>query len=519
MPTPLPTFYRLISQHRHSFPQATAILYRGERFTFSDLYARTNKIANGLAGLGVGDGDRILWLGQNAHRLVELLLACSRLGASLCIANWRQSAEELAFIVEDFDAKVIFWQDEEVGTLLREVRAAARSDSIWLAHDRSGDESYEGLLGRSSSEAGVETTSQPHERAFLVLYTAAFDGSPNGAQLSEMGLYLQSLVHVGALEIKPGNVTLVSTPFFHIVAWLDFLPTFMLGGKAVIARRTDAKELMELIHQERACTGRVHAPTARQIAELNVEGRYDLTCFRSSLAIPGWTEMTRRGPDMGGTGQTEVAGPIVIGAYAGHGSTPFCGRIAPIAEARIVDENGDDLPAGELGELWIRGPVAGLGYWNRPELNEARLADGWWKTRDLVRRDLDGTISFVAPKLQMIKSGGENVYPAEVEAVIRSHPGVLNAGIIGVPDPQWTQLVTAVVVLAPGASVAAGELIRYVRERIAHYKSPRAVHFVEELPMRGPVPDYRALDALFGGGNYPGQVRASSASVPADSRS
>jgi acyl-CoA synthetase (AMP-forming)/AMP-acid ligase II len=516
--TPLPTFYRLIGQHRHSFPATTAIVYRGQRFTFGDLYERTNRIANGLASLGVGEGDRILWLGQNAHRLVELLFACSRLGAALCVSNWRQSVSELRFIVEDFDAKVIFWQEEEVGDVLREVRASTRSQGAWLVHDGAGDGSYEGLLARSSADAGREAVSQPHQRALLVLYTAAFDGSPNGAQLSEIGLYLQSLVHIAALEIKPANVALVSTPLFHIVAWLDFLPTFMLGGKAVIARRTKARELLELIHNERACTGRVQAPTARQIAELNQDGKYDLSCFRSSLAIPGWTEMTRRGPDMGGAGQTEVAGPIVIGAYSGQGSTPFCGRIAPIAEARIVDEDGREVAPGELGELLIRGPVTGLGYWNRPALNGERLSNGWWKTSDLVRRDPDGTISFVAPKLQLIKSGAENVYPAEVEAVIRSHPGISNAAIIGVPDPQWTQLVTAIVVRVPGASVEAGDVIQYVRERIAHYKAPRRVHFTDELPMRGQVPDYRALDVRFGGGNYPGQRRVSTVPATEDRR-
>jgi acyl-CoA synthetase (AMP-forming)/AMP-acid ligase II len=507
--TPLPTLYRLIGQHRHSFPNAVAIVSREERFSFATLYERANRLANGLADLGVREGDRVLWLGQNSHRLLELLLACSRLGASLCPANWRQSAQELRFIVDDFAAKVVFWQAEEVGPILQEVRAASSHKALWLSHDGEGSDSYEGLLDRSSPEAGPEATAQPHERVLLVLYTAAFTGVPNGAQISEMGLYLQSLVHIAALEIKPANVALVSTPLFHIVAWLDLLPTFMLGGKVVIARRTDARELVELIHNERARTGRVHAPTARQMTEVNSDRRYDLSCFRSSLDIPGWAEMTCRGPDMAGTGQTEVVGPIVVGAYGGQGSTPFCGRIAPIAEARIVAANGAEAPIGELGELWIRGPVAGFGYWNRPELNAERMAGDWWQTRDLVRRDADGTISFVAPKLQMIKSGAENVYPAEVETVIKSHPEVSNAAIIGIPDPQWTQLVVAVVVRAAGSTIEGSQISQYVRERIARYKSPRLVHFVDEIPMRGPVPDYRALDERFGGGNYPGQPRAS----------
>jgi long-chain acyl-CoA synthetase len=282
----------------------------------------------------------------------------------------------------------------------------------------------------------------------------------------------------------------------------------MMGGRIAIARRTEAEALCELIDRERVVTGRIHAPVATRIAEFNADRRYDLSCFRSGLPIAGWMDMTCRGPEMGGTGQTEVAGPIVIAALGGRGSTPFSGRIAPIAEARIVAADGSEAAPGDLGELYIRGPVAGLGYWNRPELNAERLVDGWWRTNDLVRRDPDGTISFVAPKAQMLKSGGENIYPAEVEDALQSHPDVARAAIIGTPDPVWSQIVTAIVVLRPGARAGADLLKAHLQERIARYKVPRAFHFVDDLPVAGMLPDYKALDARFGGGNYPGQGKA-----------
>lgn len=504
--TTLPTFYRLAGQHRHSFPGRTALVYRDLRLTFADLYDRTNRLANLLKGYGVDEGDRVLWLGQNAHQVVEAFLACSRLGASLCVGNWRQSVQELAFIIGDIQAKVIFWQEEEVGAVTAEARAAANVAAVWIRTDAEGPDTYESLLAEASDDPGEEAISQPHERPLLVLYSAAFGGKPNGAQLSDMGLFLQALTHVAALGVTGSNVAMVSTPLFHIAAWLDLMPTFMMGGKVVIARRTEAAVLCELIHEERINTGRVHVPVAQGIAEYNADRRFDLSCFLSTTDVPGWNEMTGKGPPFGGTGQTEVAGPIVVAALGGQGSTPFSGRIAPIAEAKIIDDAGDEVAPGELGELLIRGPVAGLGYWNRAELNAQRTSDGWWRTNDFVRRDPDGTISFVGPKMQMIKTGGENVYPAEVEAAIQQHPDVARAAIIGTPDATWTQIVTAIVVPKPGATLEMDAVREHLRGRIARYKIPRVIHFVDAIPLNGATPDYRQLDDRFGGGNYPGQT-------------
>ena len=188
-------------------------------------------------------------------------------------------------------------------------------------------------------------------------------------------------------------------------------------------------------------------------------------------------------------------------AGLGLGGLGFTRRPMPFAQVRIVDPGGQEVPAGEVGEIVARGPALFTGYWNRPELNAAKFRGGWHHTGDLGRRQQDGTITFVGPKLRMIKSGGENIYPTEVEQALARHVAVEQAAVIGVPDSKWGQAVKAVVVFEPD-TVSAEELVEYVRKLIAPYKT-REVVFTDALPRKGFVPDYDALDAVYGGGGYP----------------
>jgi long-chain acyl-CoA synthetase len=180
------------------------------------------------------------------------------------------------------------------------------------------------------------------------------------------------------------------------------------------------------------------------------------------------------------------------------------GRAAPGVQVRIVDPDDRDVPDGETGEIVARGPTVMNGYWNRPAETAARLRGGWHHTNDLGRREADGSLTFIGPKTRLIKSAAENVYPAEVEGAIASHPAVAQCAVIGIPDRQWTQSVKAVVVLHDGASATAEEIVEHVRTRIASYKKPRVVEFATELPRVGFAVDYDALDAAYGGGGYPG---------------
>jgi long-chain acyl-CoA synthetase len=206
---------------------------------------------------------------------------------------------------------------------------------------------------------------------------------------------------------------------------------------------------------------------------------------------------------MGGYGQTEVGGMLTFLGLA-EGGAGFAGRPSPLVQVRILAPDGSEVPVGETGEICARGKTLFSGYFARPDLNAEKTAYGWHHTGDLGRREPDGTITFIGPKLRMIKSGAENVYPAEVERALKSHPAVADAAVIGVPDPGWHQAVKAVVALEPEAKATEEELVEHVRGLLAAYKKPRHVTFVDSIPKRGFTPDYDALDAAHGGGNYPG---------------
>ena len=502
------TFADVLREHRRGRPQQVAAVDGEVRLTYPELDTRVNRLAHALRAGGVGEGDRVLWLGQNSFRVLESLLAAAKLGAMFCPANWRQSAEEMAFVVDDLDATVVIWQEEEIGGTVRDARAQSGSRGRWLRHDDpdSGADSYEAFLaGGTVEDPALEVDPAA---ALLVIYTAAFGGRPNGAMLSHTALIGQGQVMGRIAEVGVDAVYLNSGPLFHLGTLMTTLATFVAGGTNVFTRRVDAEELCRLIEAER-CTGAfLVGPTFEQILEVNRDRRYDLGSLRSFPGRPEWEAMTSvdtspwaRHP--GGYGQTEAVGMLTYNALGVDGVGTH-GRASPLVQLRIVDEDGAELPVGETGEIVARGPTIMNGYWNRPEENERRARGGWHHTNDLGRREADGTITFVGPKTRMIKSAAENIYPTEVEACIAAHPAVAECAVIGVADPQWTQNVKAVVVLADGASATAEEIVEHCRARIASYKKPRTVEFVEKLPKQGWAVDYDALDARFGGGGYPG---------------
>jgi long-chain acyl-CoA synthetase len=186
------------------------------------------------------------------------------------------------------------------------------------------------------------------------------------------------------------------------------------------------------------------------------------------------------------------------------GGTGSHGRPSPLVDLRVVDPDGHEVAAGTTGEIVIRGTTVMCGYWNRRDVNAERARGGWHHTNDLGRFETDGTFTFVGPKTRMLKSGAENIYPVEVENCVKSHPAVADCAVIGVPDDTWVQSVKAIVVLADGATVSADELIDHCRARMASYKKPRTIEFVDRLPRAGFAVDYDALDAAHGGGGYPG---------------
>jgi long-chain acyl-CoA synthetase len=499
------TLADVLRDHARNRPGSPAAVCGHYRLDFTALDGRVNQLAHALSAAGVGQGDRLLWLGQNCHRLLEGLLAAAKIGAVFCPANWRQRAEEFAFVVTDSDPSVVFWQEAEIGDTLRQVRTDTGSKALWLQHDGEGEGSYEGFIASAPTTDPAVTVDE--STSVLMMYTAAFTGTPNGALLSHRALVIQGSFMALIQGVGADYVYLNCGPLFHVATFMTTLATFLSGGTNVFTPRVDAEELCRLIDGEGCTGGFIMAPTMDQIIELNADGRYNLKTLRGFAGKRQWTAMitvdqSPWGRKPAGYGQTEVMGMATLNAL--EPSIGSSGRAAPFVRLAMLSPDGEELAAGETGEIGVRGPTVMNGYFNRPELNAVRQAGGWHHTNDLGRIEADGSLTFVGPKTRLIKSAAENIYPTEVEGCLRNHPAVADAAVIGVPDPKWGQNVTAIVVLAEGSSATADDIIDHCRERIASYKKPKTVEFVDALPRQGFAVDYDALDERFGGGGYPG---------------
>jgi long-chain acyl-CoA synthetase len=497
----------ILEEHRRRWPNNVAAVDEDGRvrLTYPELAARTDRLAGALIGAGITAGDRILWLGQNSFRILELILAAAKLGAIVCPANWRQSPDELDFIVADADPALVVWQESELGDRVRGTRAFG-TERLWLRHDpnESGDSEYETFL-TAAEPAGVRDFIDP-ALPLVMLYTAAFGGTPNGALINHIAIIGQSLVYAPVRGITSDYRYLNVGPMFHVATLMETLATFLMGGTNVFVPRNDPVEVCRIIDREGINGAFVIGPAVEQLAEANKDGRYRLKSLRAMRGSDAWNAMvtiddSAWGRKPFGYGQTETLGYATYSLLEGSGAM---GRASPIVLARIVNEAGDEVPDGEVGEIAVRGPIVSPGYWNRPELNRQRQGQGWHRTTDLGRREADGSISFIGPKGQLIKSAAENIYPAEVETCIRRHPAVKDVGVIGVPDPVWGQHVKAIVVLKPDIAATEAGIIEHCRALIASYKKPRIVTFVAELPRAGFALDYARLNADHGGGGYPG---------------
>ncbi|MGO9192729.1 MAG: AMP-binding protein [Streptosporangiaceae bacterium] len=504
----------LIAEHRRSYPGRLALVDGEHRLTWPELDERVNRLANALRGTGVGPGMRILWLGQNSFRVYELLGAAAKIGAMVCPGYWRWAPPEMAFAIEDFSPKVVIWQEEEIGSTVRAARASspAGESALWLRHDTSADQGYEAFLASGDpADPGVDVDP---DSALLVIYTAAISGRPGGSMLSHANLIAMGMSVAWLGDIDDATVFLNSGPMFHIGNFQFYgVPVLIQGGTNVVTRRVVASEVLDILAEQKCTRAYLMPATVTQLVGLMRERGTELPHLKATIAAPLWQGLVaaddsrhgREGGGMGyGYGQTEVTGFCLFGGYGGRGAGN-AGRPAPVTSVRILDAGGRECATGEAGEICVRGGTVHLGYWNRPEINAERFRGGWWHTTDLGRREPDGTITFLGTMTRMIKSGAENIFPAEVENCLEAHPAVKEAAVIGVPSERFAQDVKAVVVLNGTAEASAADLIEHCRHHIASYKKPKTVEFLDALPRTGGfAKDYAALDEKFGGGGYPG---------------
>jgi fatty-acyl-CoA synthase len=496
-----------LARHARKIPDQTAMRFNGSGLSYRELDERVTRLANALTARGVGVGDRVAVLGMNSMEVVESYLATIRLGGICVPLNFRLVASELAHALNDSGSVAAVVDTTFTGVLAkaREQAPGVRTCLVVGGDGTDGCEDYERAL-RKASPTNQQPDIDEHASAFI-MYTSGTTGRPKGAVLTHYNLMLHAFssnAHLGVAS--DDRVFLSGAPLFHIAGLSAFLLNLLIGGHSVIMPTGgfDPAQTVSLLEKERvsAC---FFVPSQWQAicAVPDLKDR-DLSALRriSWGAAPASTTLLRtmieafpQAQVLTAFGQTECS-PVTC-YLCGEDAIRKIGSIGtPMlnVEARVVDDEMNDVPRGEVGEIVYRGPLVMKEYWNNPEATAAAFAGGWFHSGDLIREDDDGYYYVVDRKNDMIISGGENIYCAEVENVLAAHPKIAEVALIGVPDPTWGETPLAVIVPKDRANPPSPEDIEsYSREHLAGYKRPRRMSLTDALP-RNPSGKVRKTD-------------------------
>jgi fatty-acyl-CoA synthase len=491
-PAPIPA-YDWLARHAWRTPEKTAVidLYSGRRHTFAVFDERARRLASHLRdGCGVRQGERAAILAPNSTDYLEVQFACVKLGAVSLPLNWRLAVPELEFIVNDATPNVLI-HDVEFAGQAKALKERCGLERLIDLNSQGADSGYE--RGLEAGDPGFVSESVYLHDIQTIMYTSGTTGHPKGAIITH-GMTFFNTVNMGLpMLINHETVHLSILPLFHTGGLNCYAnPVIHAGGTVAVLRTFDPGECLRLLgDKELAITHFFGVPANYQFMDQHPDfASTDLSGIKvagvGGAPVPLATLETwaKRGvPLQQGFGMTETSPTVLIisseMAIKKIGST---GLPALHTEVRLVDEQGGDVPKGQVGELWVRGPNITPGYWNRPEANETSFTDGWLHTGDAARQDEDGYYYIVDRWKDMYISGGENVYPAEVEAVIYELPQIAEAAVIGVPDERWGEVGCAVVATKPGQSIAPAEILGLCASKLARFKVPKTVRFVDALP-------------------------------------
>jgi acyl-CoA synthetase (AMP-forming)/AMP-acid ligase II len=479
--------------------EAVAFEFEGRTTTFNEFDSKTNRVARALAALGVKPRERVAYLGKNSDVYFELLLGAMKANVVMAPVNWRLAGPEVAFIVEDCKAPVLFVGPEFIAQV-RDFRAKLKSVRTIITTEGGAAEWQDFAAWRDAqADSDPKIAISPKDIA-IQLYTSGTTGKPKGAMLSHANFL--NLVQTGNEAEKPewnkwtaDDVSLVAMPIFHIGGSGWGVMGLYHGAKGVIAREFDPTKVLDFFEQS-GITKLFMVPAAMQFVVRQPRARQvDFSRLKYMLygASPIPAALLKECIDVFKCGfvqmygMTETTGTIVALPPEDHieGSDRMrsAGKALSGVELAILDADGNRLPPRQVGEIATRSGSNMAGYWNLPEATATTLrADGWLRTGDAGYMDEDGYLYIHDRIKDMIISGGENIYPAEVESAICDHPDVAEAAVIGVPDDKWGEAVKAIVVMKPGKQASTADIINFARERIAGYKTPKSVDFIPALP-------------------------------------
>ena len=476
-------------------PDATAIVFGELRQTFAELDATVNRMANAITARGVQRGDRVAMLGHNHHAYAVTWLALARLGVISVPINFMLTADEVAFVLDHSGA---------IGIVAEDVLCAVADAAVAML-DHPATVRLRGAIGEAvdgwesvadwmvHDDAGDPDVDVADDDPIQIMYTSGTESRPKGATLSSRALIAQYVSCIIEGRMTAADVEVHALPLYHCAQLHAFLmPDLYLGATSIILPGADAATILATIEREGAT--KLFCPPTVWIALLrhpDFDTR-DLSSLRkgyygaSIMPVEVLRELLHRLPGVelfNLYGQTEMS-PLAtfLPPEEQERKAGSAGRAVVNVETRIVDDDDNDVPAGEIGEIIHRSPQCMLGYWNDPEKTAAMFRNGWLHSGDLGVMDDDGFITVVDRKKDMIKTGGENVASREVEELIYQHPAVSEVAVFGVPDEKWIEAVAAVVVVRAGASLDAAELTAFCRERLAGFKVPKRITFTDALP-------------------------------------
>ncbi len=490
--------YQFLRQAREQHAERIAIVDGETRLTYAQVGARVEALAGGLASLGLSKGDRLGFIDRNSAEFFETYFAAAALGVALCPINTRLSPAEVAFILQDAGARRVICR-RELRALLD--RATNLDEAVIIGGD--GEPGYEAMIrhGGGFIESELNTGSLAH-----LYYTSGTTGRPKGVMLTHGNVETHARAASDELALTGRDRWGHIAPMFHLAdAWATFAVT-LVGGRHVMLPAFEPRAALELMERERISVSNL-VPTMLNLMLKHPE-RGDFPCASLRLLLSGGApiarDLVRRIMRQFGCeyvqtyGMTETSPYLTLSKLLPHlrrlpeeeqlAYRARTGRPFSAVELKVVDEAGESVPADgqAVGEILARGPTVTPGYWRRPEETAAAFAEGGWlRTGDMATVESEGYLDIVDRKKDMILSGGENIFSIEVEGALYDHPAVLEAAVFGLADETWGERVAAAVVLRPGRHATADELREHARATLARYKTPREIHFLDELPKTG----------------------------------
>jgi len=477
------SIYDYIQHNASNAGSVPAIISSDKSLTHKQFLDRVDQLAAGLIGQDVAKGDRICILAQNSIEYLELYGACAKTGAIAYPVNWRLTAAEVKGVLDLADPKMLVvglghlpqLEESEIdGIPVRAIIGPGSADGFTSLDDlyQSPGDGYGDVHG---------------DDPFAIISTAAVAGVPRGAVLTHSNMITAGFLIGNALGLHAEDCHLAALPLFHITGLGLAMGMIQVGGKNVILETFDPAKAVQMMDEHAVSLIADFPPILSTLLDARQAASAKWEALKYVVGLDAPDVIQRLYTETGakfwtGFGQSETTGlATLVRVDTKPGSA---GRPLPLTRIRCVDETGSDVPVGEVGEIAVQGPIVFGGYWNDPDATAYTFRQGWHHTGDLGKFDAEGFIYYAGrkPEKELIKSGGENVYPAEVEHALLDLPEVASACVIGVPDPKWGEAVKAVIELAPGKTMTADQVSAAVAERIASFKKPRYVDFVDSLP-------------------------------------